>query len=55
MIYCKALNLFLKELMFKCPTIILLGEFSFITFSPILASLNSSEAKNKEDFRIASA
>ena len=55
MINCKASNLFLKELIFKCPTIILLGEFSFITFSPILASLNSSGAENEGDFRMASA
>ena len=25
--------------MFKCPTITLLGEFSFISFRPVLASL----------------
>ena len=52
----KSSNLFRKELMFKCPTIILLGDFFFfIFFSPILASLNSSGAENNGDFRIVSA
>ena len=36
MINCKASNLVLRELMFKCSTIILLGEFS----------LNSSGSEN---------
>ena len=40
--------------MFKCPTIILLGKYSFITFSPALASLNSSGTENKGDCRMAS-
>ena len=54
MINCKASDLFLKELIFKCHTILLLGEFSFINFSPIVAPINSSEAEN-EEFRMASA
>ena len=41
--------------MFKWLTIALLGEFSFITLSPILTWMNSSEAENKGDFRVASA
>ena len=51
---CKSSNLFYKELIFKCPTIILLGEFSLITFRPILALLNPSGAENEGNFRIAS-
>ena len=41
--------------MFKCPAIILFMEFSFITFSPILASLNFSGAEKKGNFRMAPA
>ena len=35
--------------MLKCFTIILLEKFSFVTFSPVLASLNSSGGENKGD------
>ena len=51
MTYCKVANFFLKELMLKCTSIILLGEFSYIAFSPTLTSLNSSEAENNGDFQ----
>ena len=54
-INCKTSNLFYKEFIFKCLTMILLGEFSFVTFSPILVFLNSSGAGNEGDFRMASA
>ena len=55
MVNWKTSDLFLRKLMFKCLTTIILGEFSFITCSPILASLNSSGADNKGEFRVESA
>ena len=36
-------NLFLMKLMFECSTVSLIGEFSFISFNPILASLIPSK------------
>ena len=41
--------------MFKWLAIALLGEFTFITLSPILTWMNSSETENKGDLRMAFA